>query len=70
MARAVLTSLTGSLTTARLADTLAHLADGYVSPAKTERATMLVADVELDDLADGGERADVAVGEPVAGGDT
>src|SRR5918993_3868464 len=51
------------------ADAGAQLADGFGESGEDGVRDDVVADVEFDDLGDGGDRRDVAVGEAVAGGD-
>src|SRR5919202_479660 len=53
----------------RPADAFAHLADGLGEAGEDGAGDDVVADVELGDLGDGGDLRDVAVGQPVAGGD-
>ena len=54
---------------ASLSDAVAHLAHGHVESAKDGARDDVVADVEFSNLGDGGDRADVSIGETVPGGD-
>src|ERR1044072_755797 len=53
----------------RLAYARAHFADGFGEAGEDCAGDDVVADVELGDFGDGRDLADVAVGEPVSGGD-